>query len=190
MFGDSQEPRSAVLFRAWFEMHQATGCSMQTFAARLVEHYHASVPEPLRAVTFKVGGDVFRDATTNGQHVARFMNPDATTRMPVDLEESWVAALGGDFTLRCRRLLARRYGLLGVPVASLAQGADMREASSLTAEFGEVLGAMAPALADGRIDAADAAHLPKLINELDDLCAAAVAVRARAQAVLDGLPNA
>ncbi|WP_339873952.1 hypothetical protein [uncultured Brevundimonas sp.] len=190
MFGDSQEPRSAVLFRAWFEMHQATGCSMQTFAARLVEHYHASVPEPLRAVTFKVGGDVFRDATTNAQHVARFMNPDATTRMPVDLEEAWVAALGGEYTDRCRRDLARRYGFLGVSISSLAPGAELREASALTGEFGEVLNAMAPALADGRIDEQDLPHLPKLIDQLDNLCAAAVVMRNRAQAVMDASKDA
>jgi hypothetical protein len=171
------ETRSATIFRHTRAMQRATGCSMQTFSARVIEHYHAHVPEHMREIVFKVGGDVFRDAQTNAQHLSRFMDPDTATRLPVDLEESWVAALGGEFLADCRRDLARRYGLLDVPV--MESDCDVAALGNLTRELGEVLKAIGPTLDDGRFTAADIKFLPAIERELDDLCGAAVAMKNR-----------
>jgi hypothetical protein len=172
------ETRSETIFRHTRDMQRATGCSMQTFSARVVEHYHATVPEHLRDVTFKTGGDVYRDAQTNAQHLARWMNPDEPARMPVDLEESWVAGLAEPYRSDCRRDLAHRYGLLDVPQPT-AQVSDLGAVSRLTRELGEALEAIAPALDNGRFGPEDAAVLPNAIKELDDVLAAGHALRVR-----------
>lgn len=172
------ETRSEAIFRHTRAMQRATGCSMQTFSARVIEHYHATVPETLRDVTFKTGGDLFRDAQTNAQHLARWMNPDEPARMPVDLEESWVAGLTDPHRSACRRDLAYRYGLLDVPQPS-GPASDMGSVSRLTRELGEALEAISPALDNGRFGPEDAAVLPGAIQELDDVLSAAHALRAR-----------
>lgn len=176
------ESRSATIFRHTRAMQQATGCSMQTFAARVIEHYHAAVPQHLRDITFKSGGDVYRDAQTNAQHLARWMNPDESTRMPVDIEESWVAGLGEPFAAACRRDLARRYGLLDVPV--MESQSDLAAVGTLTQRLGEVLRTVSPALAgDNEINARDLEHLPGIKQAIDSLVAAALGLKHRVSRV-------
>lgn len=176
--GLAHETRSGAIFRHTRAMLHASGCSLQTFSHRVVEQYHARVPEHLREVTFKTSGDLFRAAQTNAQHLSRWMNPDFEARMPVDMEEAWVAGLGEPYAKACRRDLARRYGLLDVPVMESGE-CDIAAVGTLTARFSDVLLSVAPTMADGKIDTADLDHLPAALQELDNLCAAAVALRNR-----------
>ncbi len=180
----THETRTETLFRHTREMMRGTGCSMQTFATRVMEHYHAAVPEPARVVDFKTSGDLFRAAQTNAQRLARYMDPAVNVRLPVDLEESWVAALGEPHGSACRRDLAHRYGLLDVPQPGNAVS-DMQSVSRLTKELGEALEAISPALDNGRFGPEDASVLPNAIAELDDVLAAAQGLRARLVAVLN-----
>lgn len=182
----SQETRTETIFRHTNRQIHETRCTWQTFAMRVVDEYHARVPAEARSVIFKVEGDMFRVAATNTQRLHRYMEMDADTRMPVEIEEAWVQALIEPYRTECVRDLARRYGLLDVPIPSITGVSDVQGVSRLSREFGETLESMAPMLDDTRIDAADLPLIPEAMRQLDEMIAAAIAIKARLAAVQAG----
>lgn len=176
------ETRVETLARHFELLQRATGCSKKTFAVRLVEHYHATVPPPRRLLHFQTGGDAARDAQTNAQMIAQWIDRDASRHFPAEAEESWVAALGEPFAADCRRDLARRYGLLDVPV--MESQSDLAAVGTLTQRLGEVLRTVSPALAgDNEINARDLEHLPGIKEAIDSLVAAALGLKHRVSRV-------
>lgn len=172
-----KETRSEVIFRHTNRMLHQTRCSWEAFAQRVVEHYHAAVPAEARAVQFKTEGDLFHCAKINAQKVARYADDRVSARLPVDLEEAWVQGLTEPYRNECLRDLARRYGLLAVPVpvGSGCAVSAMQSVSAVSREFGQACEALAPIIADGQFGPEDREHVDRAEGELEDLLAAVTA---------------
>jgi hypothetical protein len=177
--GFQRETRSEVLFRYTQRLLHETRCSMEAFAQRVVEEYHASVPTASRDVEFKTEGDVFKCAAINAQKLRRYMDADINARIPVDLEEAWVRGLPDPYRSECLRDLAARHGLLAVPVPGASAITDMQSVSRLSREFGEVLEAIGPMLENGHFGPEDTTHVGRAVRELEDLLAVGTSILSR-----------
>jgi hypothetical protein len=107
------------------------------------------------------------------------MDPEAETRMPVDIEEAWVAALHEPYRGQCLADLARRYGSLYVPIPDGGGITDMESVGQVTSEFARSLSAISPTMADQVIDELDAPYVPAVVAALDALIGSATSLRAR-----------
>ena len=186
----SHEPRSAVIVRHTVAaMRSSARMCMRKFAANVAERYIATTALVDRHLTFHDPGSTIESAVkaekANAQLVTRIL--DGTVRFPVDLEEAWVGSLIDPFRMDCARELARRYGFLGA-VAPRAGDSAAVQLGDLAMQFGAVMQALAPVMADGRIDAEDApAQLIAALKVGTDLQAAWVSLQAR---LVDALPAA
>jgi hypothetical protein len=165
------ETRSQTIERHTQRMMRERNITWQSFGQDVVEQYHALVPPPARDIVFAVEGDVFKRAKNNAKLLKRFLEPDATVRMPVDIEEAWVKAMPEPYLGDCRRDLAARYGLLDVPMPDLVAANPARTLADLSREFGGVLTATAEILADNQLTAADLPHIPDAITHVRKLLA-------------------
>ena len=166
------QTRSETL--AWFvtQLLHDTRTSRETYAQGVVEAYHTLVPVAARTVEFRTEGDVFGCVKTNTQRLFRMLDSHfEDTRLPVDLEEALVMALPPDYRVPCVRALARRYGLLDVPLPDASAVGSVQSIGQFVASFGETVTHLSPVLADGLINAADAPHIPQAIADLEHLMA-------------------
>lgn len=180
-------PRQSVLFGITRRMLDETAMCIRKFSMEVAERYFATTALDQRHVKFRWGvtlDELFKAERHNAQVVSRYM--DGTVKVfPADLEDAWVLALTMPYRAECERELAARRGHLAVqrpgespsPVASVA---------ALTKEFSDLLGAIAPALADGVIDDADLPLLHRVVAEGDDLLAAVMAIRLQALLLVNG----
>ena len=161
-----------------------SGMSAVTFAQRLADAYHAATPLPDRVIELHAG--------TTADAQIRAMKQNATTvsrlvggaiRFPLDLVEAWAEALPDGLALEFRREMARRLGFLGaLPPSGAGSTSDV---GALAGEFGQTMQALAPLLADGRIDASDCpALVRKALREGTDLMAAWMTMQAQLLAAL------
>src|SRR5690606_5027224 len=104
--------------------------------------------------------------------------------LPADLEDAWVMALPEPFRGECERDLARRRGMLAVQMPADDETAQAVGLARLAHEFGELMSALAPALADGKLDATDLPYARRILDESDDLISAVVALRRQVQALV------
>ncbi|MNM21175.1 hypothetical protein D3C81_315330 [compost metagenome] len=165
-----REPRAAVIFRhttACIRNSQHTDAS---FAQLVAETYMDMVAPGERVVDFHTGTSaeqVEKALRANAQLISRFRV--GTVKLPVDIEEAWVAALPSPWGEECARELAQRYGFMGARLPELEPHAGMLNASQMSIEFGESLGALAVVMADGAIDARDVPALREARHQLNDL---------------------
>lgn len=178
--------RSEVIFGYTRRLLLERRLSMETFAARVVELYHARVLAAARSIEFRAHGDAFAVAKVNAQRLARYMQPEICTRMPVEIEEPWVLSLDEPYRAQCVRELAARYGLLDVPIPDATVATDTESLGRLTREIGEFFTRVAPVMEDGVIDARDCPHLAAAIAEADALMSAVQAFKARMCAAQQG----
>lgn len=176
------ETRSECIWRHTQAMRLQGRHKMTVFAAAVAERYQQLVPEGARTVSFlrdEFGGFTGRAAAIWNQ-LTRMMDPDVDcTRMPCDLEEAWVDCLAEPFRAACVQDLAGRYGLLPVPIPTGPQASqDLLKTSALIREFAATVEALAPIVADGRIDATDVPLLPGALRDLDGLLTHGAALRA------------
>ena len=178
--------RASDVARACLRQAIRAGRPLPSFAGELVEVYHRLVPVDEREVEFHVGSttdSIIKAARANAQIVQRIF--DGTVRFPLDLVEAWGLALPEPYGLEFRRAMARRLGFVGVLPPS-EQGAA-GDVSALATEFGETMAALAPLLADGRIDDSDnPALVRKALREGTDLMAVWLALQ---QQLLAALPS-
>lgn len=181
------EPRSAVIVRhTHAAMRSSVRMCIRKFASRVAEHYTGRYAEGDRHIVFHHGTTI--DTATeaekaNAQIVTRFM--DGTVRFPADLEESWVAALVDPFRMDCARELAQRYGFIGA-MAPRTRGEPVWTMGDMALRFGSMMQAIAPIIADGRIDQADCpAQILEALKLWTDMQAAGVALQ---QQLLNALP--
>lgn len=177
-----QETRTEVIVRYVREALHRTRMSETTFSLEVIERYHQTVAEEARVVTFKSDGDPFAVATTNKQRLFRMLDvefPD--TRLPADLEESIVNSLPEAQYLDCRRELARRYGLSDVPLPEEGAAAGLRSIGAFTAALGAAMEAIAPIVADGKIDSDDVPHAARALQMLEQLNNQSIALRQQIQ---------
>lgn len=167
-----QETRSEVIHRHTARMFHETRCSREAFGQGVVENYHRLVPPAAREIQFKTEGDFFHCAKINAQKLMRYVDDRVNARMPVDLEEAWVLALSEPYRADCLHDLARRYGLLAVPVPTDGATA-LQSMSSVTREFGQACEAIAPIIANGSFGPEDVEFAEKAERELEDLITSA-----------------
>jgi len=181
-------PRSVVIFGATRRMLDSTALCVRKFASRVSEAYAERVAPDQRQVPFRAGvtlDDLCRAERHNAQIVSRYM--DGTVKsLPADLEDAWVCALPEPYRAECERELARRRGNLAVRIAPVSEAGDAVTLGRLMVEVGELVDALAPALADGRLTAADLPHARRILNESDDVIAAVLGLRRQVQALLPG----
>ena len=177
-------PRQSVVYGHTRRMLDETGMNANTFAMHVAERYHQLVAPDVRGVPFRLGegDDLLAALKNNGQILRRYM--DGTVKvLPADLEDAWVMALPAPYRGDCERDLAQRRGTLSVPVPS-GDAAKAFGVAALTTEFGELLQALAPALADGKICERDLPHARRILSESDDLISQVVALRRQITALL------
>jgi len=166
-------------------MLDATASNYTTFAMDVAQRYLEMTAPDVRQVKLRTGegADLIKAMENNAQVFRRYMNGTVNT-LPADLEDAWVMALPEPFRGDCERDLARRRGMLAVQMPADDETAQAVGLARLAHEFGELMSALAPALADGKLDAADLPFARRILDESDDLISAVVALRRQVQALV------
>lgn len=177
--------RSAVVLAHTREFLDRTAFCANQFGMLVAEQYLARVAPDLReqGPNFKWGvttDELCEAQRHNGQLVRRYLNRTLIV-FPADLEDAWVSALPDPYRSDCERELAQRRGL--IPYRAAAGNASS-SCGALAREFGQLLEALAPAIADGRLNARDRKHAQRIVDEADDLIGQALGVREEVKALL------
>lgn len=178
-------PRQQVVYAHTRRMLDATASNYTSFAMDVAERYLSMVAPDVRQVKLRTGEGVelIKAMENNAQVLRRYMDGTVKT-LPADLEDAWVMALPEPFRGECERDLARRRGMLAVQIPADDEAAQAVGLSRLAHEFGELMSALAPALADGKLDATDLPYARRILDESDDLISAVVALRRQVQALV------
>lgn len=181
-------PRSAVLFDHTRRMLDQTAMCTRKFAMHVAEQYVALVAPDQRQVPFRLGvtgDDLIKAEKHNAQQIGRYM--DGTIKaLPADLEDSWVLAMPEPFRGDCERELAQRRGRYSERKLASGEAGEVVGVGQILLEFGQLMEALGPALADGSITEADLPHARRILNESDDVIAALLSIR---RAVTQILPS-
>lgn len=178
-------PRQQVVYAHTRRMLDATASNYTSFAMDVAERYLSMVAPDVRQVKLRTGEGVelIKAMENNAQVLRRYMDGTVKT-LPADLEDAWVMALPEPFRGECERDLARRRGMLAVQMPADDEAAQAVGLARLAHEFGELMSALAPALADGKLDATDLPYARRILDESDDLISAVVALRRQVQALV------
>ncbi|WP_282266524.1 phage regulatory CII family protein [Stenotrophomonas sp. PS02298] len=178
-------PRQSVVYAHTRRMLDATASNYTTFAMDVAQRYLAMTAPDVRQVKLRTGegADLIKAMENNAQILRRYMDGTVKT-LPADLEDAWVMSLPEPFRGDCERDLARRRGMLAVQMPADDETAQAVGLARLAHEFGELMSALAPALADGKLDAADLPFARRILDESDDLISAVVALRRQVQALV------
>ncbi|WP_447940116.1 hypothetical protein [Pseudoxanthomonas mexicana] len=171
-------PRQQVIYWHTEKMLRETGSNRRSFAMEVAERYLAMYAEDDRAQPFRItqGGKVEDDKKHNGQILGRYL--DGTVKsLPVDLEDAWVCALPQPYRDDCERMLALRRGMLSVRMPT-GEGLSVASVVGLCQEYGQLMEALGPALANGALGPEDRQHVPRIKREGRDLIAAVLALEA------------
>lgn len=182
-------PRQAVLYGYTRRMLDETAQNANSFAMEVAQRYLEHVAPDVRTVPFKTGeGDALIKAmAANGQTLRRYMDGTVKT-LPADLEDAWVMSLPEPYRNDCERDLGRRRGMLPVRMP-VDDGVQVASVSRLMEEFGHLMAALAPALADGVINEADRPFAHRILDEGDDMVCAALALMREVRAILPREPG-
>lgn len=178
-------PRQQVVYAHTRRMLDATASNYTSFAMDVAERYLSMVAPDVRQVKLRTGEGVelIKAMENNAQVLRRYMDGTVKT-LPADLEDAWVMALPEPFRGECERDLARRRGMLAVQMPADDEATQAVGLARLAHEFGELMSALAPALADGKLDATDLPYARRILDESDDLISAVVALRRQVQALV------
>lgn len=172
-------PRSAVIFDCTRRMLDQTAMCTRKFAMHVAEQYVQIVAPDLRQVPFRLGvtgDDLLKAEKHNAQQIGRYM--DGTIKaLPADLEDAWVLALPEPFRSDCERELAQRRGRYSERKLAAGAAGEVAGIGQILLEFGQLMEALGPALADGKICEADLPHARRILNESDDVIAALLTIR-------------
>jgi hypothetical protein len=184
--------RSAVIFEHTRRMLAESAWCVRKFAMRVTEEYMAAVAPEARQVPFRygvTGEDLYRAEKHNGQIANRYLD-GVLKNFPADLEDAWVRALPSPYREDLEADLSSRRGLLAVKRMQPGQQSEAVGLSELAKEFGELIEALAPALADSRITSADLPYARRILRESDELIAAVLGVRRQLTELLpEGSPT-
>lgn len=178
--------RSHVLFEHTRRVLARTSLCVRKLAMTTAENYMASVPPEYRTVPFRWGftvEELCKAERHNAQVITRYM--DGTVKvLPADLEDAWVLALPQPFRDECERDLARRRNTMAVQMPGDGESDEAWCLARMSAEFGQLLQALAPALSDGKITDADVPHARQILNESADLISAVIALQKKVHSLL------
>ncbi len=168
------QPRSRVVLRYTREAVRAKALTVLPFSADVSADYLRHVQPEDRVLRFREDGDTADSALKaqkhNWQLVDRLIS-GASREFHADLEEFWVEHLPEPFRTDCRHELTRRYGFIAATPLESQEQVMTEGLPGLAREFGETMSALAPILADGKIDANDLPHVRKALQEGSDLVA-------------------
>lgn len=158
------------------------GTTMRRYAGDVATRYINTVPLHARQLPLQITRDPIADERHNAQVVARWL--DGTVRMPVEAEESLVLSLPEPFRAECQRELAERLGLLAAPLPSKDGARATVTTADLLRETGELMLALSPLFADGKVDGADLPNARRAIRECDDVLGRLTTLRAELTTLL------
>lgn len=183
----TREARSHTLAH-FVRLALRSGDTELEFADRVASTYRERTALAERVIEFHAGtttDQIIEAKRANAQLLRRMLAGEV--RLPVDLEESIVLAMPAAVQRRCLAELCDRLDLLAVPKPRDDAAGQARLLSDLCREFGEAVERIAPMLHDGGIDAGDRAQAPAALRELNDVIAAAIALRAQIETSALGL---
>lgn len=162
--------RQTVIYAFTEQMLRDTGSNRRSFAMSVADLYLKLVAEDDREVPFRItrGGDGDADKKHNGQILGRYLDGVVKT-LPANLEDAWVMSLPEPYRANCERELCRRRGVLPIRLDAIEESRDTVGLGQLMSDFGELVAAISPAVADGVIDEKDRPHSRRIINETDDM---------------------
>lgn len=160
------------------ECIRQTPMRRRDFVARVREHYEHTVAPEYRTIDFSVRSDLFDRLEADEEKVFQMLENTTRRRLPVELEESILAALPDDRRFRLQIELGEREGVLVVPMPAHSRCADAMALGRLSKEIGDVFTRYAPILADGEINADDAKNAGKAVIDIDEAIAVLHEMRA------------
>ena len=153
---------------------EETGKTVADFSYDLINSYLQLVPEESQTIdSLKLIDDeetaegYLRVKDSTRRAVDRYLN--GTVQIPALLEEAWVAALPPKYRIRCECELIRRYGKVVIELAEELDRNIVLNAARLMKESADALEALAPIIADSKIDENDRPYIKKAGDELADL---------------------
>lgn len=173
-------PRSRVVLRYTRDAVRAKTLAVLPFSQAVSADYLRHVQPEDRVLRFREDGDsadtALKAQKHNWQLVDRLIS-GASREFHADLEEFWVEHLPEPFRTDCRAELTRRYGFVATTPLNAPEQVAAEGLPGLAREFGETMAALAPILADGKIDAADLPFVRKALKEGTDLMAQWAAIQ-------------
>lgn len=154
--------REAVLHRYLTRWENETSSSWPTIATVVRETYHALVPAGERVVSFSDHADAATRMRLDAQILRRLF--DKAEGCPMDIEESVVMALPDRYRQDCIEELNARIGQRCSPMRE-EQTAAFEGMADTATEFGQLVQALAPALADSQFTPADLPYAPAIKNK-------------------------
>lgn len=179
-------PRQSVLYAHTRRMLDATACNYTSFAMKVAERYLAMTAPDVRQVKLRTGEgtDLIRAMENNAQILRRYMDGTVKT-LPADLEDAWVLCLPDPFRSDCERELAKRRGMLAVPMPS-AQGLELTSVATLVGNYAGLLHSLAPAIADGHFGPEDRPYREQIHASGRDVIAAVIGLSQAVDRGIDG----
>lgn len=183
----NSEPRSRYITRRTSEILRKAPLCVRTFASNVATTYMGRTVEHERVVQFDQGcGSVdaaCRAEVRNAKKIQHLL--DGEVRFPVDLEEAWVEALPEPHKNDLVRELAARYGLIGARTPGRAAMHPIADLACVLHDAGEISTALAPAFANGTLDASDVPCLIKARPVIARALADCASLLAQITVVLD-----
>lgn len=169
-------PRQSVIFAHTRRMLDATACNYTTFAMQVAERYLDMTAPDVRQVKLRAGegADLIKALENNAQTLRRYMDGTLKT-LPADLEDAWVLSLPEPYRADCERDLARRRGMLAVPMPAL-EGLQVASVATLMGNYANLVHALAPAIEDGRFGPEDLPHRRAIDAAGRDVIAAVIGI--------------
>lgn len=164
--------RQTVIYGFTEQMLRDTGTNRRSFAMVVADQYLSMYALDDREVPFRITlggeGDGDADKKHNGQILGRYLDGVVKT-LPADLEDAWVMSLPEPYRSNCERELCRRRGVLPIRLDALEASAQTVGIGQMMSDFGDLVSAMTPAMADGVIDEKDRPYVRRIVKETDDM---------------------
>lgn len=182
------ETRNQVIERKVVQYLRATGFSWPTFGQNVIEHYTRHVPAHQRHVPVSDHVDPATRMENNGQTVERYVRQSVKHGIPVELEDSIIAALPEPYRRELMVELCARWGVLPavIPNGSLTT-VDLVAVGAFMKDAGEVIAPLTQALADAKFSAEDIPALEQASRELQQHMAGGASLHHRLDQVLEQL---
>jgi len=145
-----KETRSQTVFRHTRAMLHATSDTTEKLALRLMEAHPTMVPPG--GYQFKDTGNLIADVTANTRRIERWLSEDAAAsngRMPIDVEETWLACMLEPYKTDCFRDLHIRVGTMPVLIPKSGAIHDHKSIADLMRETGEAVQAVGEMMETG-----------------------------------------
>lgn len=179
MRGETHYTLTQLLEARWRSLINETSTKESAFAAKVREHYEATVPEHARIVEWSTRTDPATRMLRDAEKINRWFRDDVNARFPADVIEAFIAAFPHDRRFALQEAIAARQDLLAVPMPKSAPGADGENLGRVAKETAQAILDLSAMLDDGVIDKNDAERAPKAIEDIEKAMAVLAEMRKR-----------